>query len=367
MEAPLQAFTESGLASSRSRSSGGSSKYRGGKSKSSNVSDRLNTPGASSLPPRKKRKGGKSSTNVSFDEASRHEYLTGFRKRKQERIEKARANALKRAKEEAKAARKEAKEAKKKKAKENVKLERLALGLGSEEEEEENDEEDEGEVERERPIEVSTYETPDHQTSVTVSEWDPTADPAEEELRLARASQAASTPLAPATLSVSKLRTVDELPASSRRLAKKSQSLLKKQEAARSRSGSARRGNGKKGCLTAQEAAAASISALVDESPHQNAEETTFTDPILGGGGSKPFLAGKHRAQQSYSTAADRKAQNEKLKERRKRHMEERKEKEKRILQNGGRAAIALRKRGTGKMGKGGKGKDLRKKKTPRD
>ena len=58
-------------------------------------------------PPVKKRKTEHTIEEINFDNDARHEYLTGFRKRKQQRIKRAQEEAEKRAKEERRELRKQ--------------------------------------------------------------------------------------------------------------------------------------------------------------------------------------------------------------------------------------------------------------------
>lgn len=120
-------------------------------------------------------------STLDFDEASRHEFLTGFRKRKAARVELARKKREEFKKEERRRARSEAREAKKQRAQENVEAERKAHAAdedgdgvgedGSGEEDGENSESGEDAVQ----LQFNDENQDDYQTTVTITEWDPDA------------------------------------------------------------------------------------------------------------------------------------------------------------------------------------------------
>lgn len=154
---------------------------------------------------------GKKEAEIKFDEDARRDFLTGFRKRKQARIEKGRDKAKQREKDERKLMRTQAREERKKQAAENVKAERIAYGaVASDDEEGEGDEEEEEDEEEQRQ---SAYNSELHHTTVTIEEFDPNAD-----------LDAPTKPIAPVVKKKAKQeRSVEALPPSSRRAAKKKQ------------------------------------------------------------------------------------------------------------------------------------------------
>lgn len=148
---------------------------------------------------------------VVFDEKARHEFLTGFRKRKQARIETGRKKAEERGREERRKARAATRKARKDQAEENVRMEKIAYG--ELEDEEADDGADGGEGRRD--LSPSAYETEEHHTTVTVQEWDPSMD---DEVEEAKARQETA----------DKLKRIQAaLPPSSRRIAKKLKSADK--------------------------------------------------------------------------------------------------------------------------------------------
>ncbi|KDN52695.1 hypothetical protein K437DRAFT_253890 [Tilletiaria anomala UBC 951] len=168
MDAPLQAYTESSQRNGRTGPSAHKSKGKGkGKGKASS---------ARPAGPIKYSRSARRVNTVTFDDAARAEYLSGFHKRKVQRKEKARKYLEEQKKIELKENRREAREARKEQAKENVKAERALFGdayeggLGEEE-----DGKGGNEVTPEGPEEE--YDSDQHFTSVVVQDWDPDADP----------------------------------------------------------------------------------------------------------------------------------------------------------------------------------------------
>lgn len=214
--APLAAYTVSGQAAASGSSSSSSKRKGKGKERAKHGST-----SSYQARPRKFRSKG----TLDFDEASRAEYLTGFRKRKAARIEHARKKREEEEKEERKRLRKEGREAKKEKARENVEAERKAYAEDSEDEEDEGEDEDEngqetdaGESRRATSRQEQTYDDDgeegldpnEYQTTVTIAEWDPDA-PEEYEPR----------PVAKAAPKSKKRDLTEALPPSSKRQQKK--------------------------------------------------------------------------------------------------------------------------------------------------
>ncbi|SPO30186.1 uncharacterized protein UTRI_06025 [Ustilago trichophora] len=121
---------------------------------------------------------------VLFDEKARAEYLTGFRKRKQERKQAGREYLAKKAKEEQLAARKELRDARKEKAAENVREQRKAFGLEAEGESDldgANASDDDQEIDLDHvaeedavpQIQEEEYDSDEHHTHVVVESFDP--------------------------------------------------------------------------------------------------------------------------------------------------------------------------------------------------
>ncbi|KAH8174220.1 hypothetical protein LIA77_05639 [Sarocladium implicatum] len=98
-------------------------------------------------PPNKKRKTTSAVEEVNFDFDARHEYLTGFHKRKQQRIKNAQEEAAKREKQEKLETRRQAREDRKREVEEHVQtVNRMLRESGAiPDEPEGSDEEDEGE------------------------------------------------------------------------------------------------------------------------------------------------------------------------------------------------------------------------------
>lgn len=144
---------------------------------------------------------------ILFDEENRREFLTGFRKRKQARIETGRKKALEREKEERRRSRAETRKARQEQAAENVRMEKIAYGNGDDDDDDQDDQEQSENDQREKT--PSAYETEEHHTTVTVQEWNPEEEE-EDAGRLAKEKAAAR---------MKKLQ--DSLPPSSRRAAKK--------------------------------------------------------------------------------------------------------------------------------------------------
>ncbi|KAL2114097.1 hypothetical protein VUR80DRAFT_778 [Thermomyces stellatus] len=71
-------------------------------------------------PPIKKRKTEHAIEEISFDNNARHEFLTGFRKRKQQRIKRAQEEAARRAKEERRELRKQVREQRQREVEEHI-------------------------------------------------------------------------------------------------------------------------------------------------------------------------------------------------------------------------------------------------------
>ncbi|MCO5583295.1 hypothetical protein L7F22_037205 [Adiantum nelumboides] len=159
------------------------------------------------LPPNRRKRA---TEPVLFDEDARREFLTGFRKRKQARIETVKKKALEREKEERRQSRAETRKARLEQAAENVRMEKIAYGNGEDEDEDEDEEVEEDQREQS----PSAYETEEHHTTVTVQEWNPEEE--EDAERLVKEKAAAK---------IKKLQ--DSLPPSSRRAAKKLKSATK--------------------------------------------------------------------------------------------------------------------------------------------
>jgi len=104
MEAPLQAYTQSGQASRAAKDAkGGSSRDA---RRALRAKPKTKSKSAASLHAQRFRRS-KDAPVIAFDDDNRRDFLTGFRKRKNERIAKTKAKYAERAKEELKAARKE--------------------------------------------------------------------------------------------------------------------------------------------------------------------------------------------------------------------------------------------------------------------
>ncbi|PWY99271.1 hypothetical protein BCV70DRAFT_115457 [Testicularia cyperi] len=125
-----------------------------------------------------KGKGKGKAPEIVFDEKARAEYLTGFRKRKQERKEAGREYAAKKAKEELLANRREMRKARREQAAENVRNERRAFGLEAEgesdlennlDESDDNDDDDEDTA----AAQQEEYDDDEHHTQVVVESFDP--------------------------------------------------------------------------------------------------------------------------------------------------------------------------------------------------
>lgn len=181
-----------------------------------------------------KGKGKGKGPELTFDEKARAEYLTGFRKRKQERKQAGREYLAKKAKEEQLAARKELREARKEKAVENVREQRKAFGLeaegesdldvaGNSDDEDENIDDDEDVVPQ---IQEEEYDSDEHHTHVVVESFDPEQE-AFEKATAVTASSSARKPKANGTSSAAApspssaaTTSVEALPPSSRRVNK---------------------------------------------------------------------------------------------------------------------------------------------------
>ncbi|PWN20723.1 hypothetical protein BCV69DRAFT_282945 [Microstroma glucosiphilum] len=223
----LAAYTESAL---RSASSSSKDKGKGkgrGKDRNGRSSDRR--PSSKST----YKKGAKS--KLEFDEKARQEYLTGFHKRKLQRIEIAQKKREEEAKEERKRNRRETQEARKERAAENVAAERRAYGGDEGEDEDEEDGEEDGEEGKNEGGDAGdvpvSYETPEHQTTVVISEWDPNAPEDEQPASLPSASKKPSRAGRNPKPRVSDFLT-EALPPSSKRMEKKIKSSSSKSSSA---------------------------------------------------------------------------------------------------------------------------------------
>ncbi|ETS65130.1 hypothetical protein PaG_00188 [Moesziomyces aphidis] len=127
---------------------------------------------------RGKGKGKGKGPELTFDEKARAEYLTGFRKRKQERKQAGREYLAKKAKEEQLVARKELRQARKEKAAENVREARKAYGLEAEGEsdldaDDASDDEQPDQADAVPQIQEEEYDSDQHHTHVVVESFDP--------------------------------------------------------------------------------------------------------------------------------------------------------------------------------------------------
>ncbi|KAJ9475619.1 Ribosomal RNA-processing protein 17 [Pseudozyma hubeiensis] len=137
--------------------------------------------------------GGKGPELV-FDDKARAEYLTGFRKRKQERKQAGRDYLAKKAKEEQLVARKELRDARKEKAAENVREQRKAFGLEAEGESDLDaavDSDDDQQLDGEDAvpqIQGEEYDSDEHHTHVVVESFDPEQEAFEKATAVASSS-----------------------------------------------------------------------------------------------------------------------------------------------------------------------------------
>ncbi|CBQ69851.1 conserved hypothetical protein [Sporisorium reilianum SRZ2] len=181
-----------------------------------------------------KGKGKGKGPELVFDDKARAEYLTGFRKRKQERKQAGRDYLAKKAKEEQLAARKELRNARKEKAAENVREQRKAFGLDAEGESDldaaaaagsDGDEVDEDAVPQ---VLEQEYDSDQHHTHVVVESFDPEQEAFEKATAITTSTRTRTTPKASngasasasAAAASSALSSVEALPPSSRRVNK---------------------------------------------------------------------------------------------------------------------------------------------------
>ncbi|GAC97795.1 hypothetical protein PHSY_005382 [Pseudozyma hubeiensis SY62] len=159
-----------------------------------------------------------------FDDKARAEYLTGFRKRKQERKQAGRDYLAKKAKEEQLVARKELRDARKEKAAENVREQRKAFGLEAEGESDLDaaaDSDDDQQLDGEDAvpqIQEEEYDSDEHHTHVVVESFDPEQEAFEK--ATAVASSSAPRKPKPNGASPTAPSSVEALPPSSRRVNK---------------------------------------------------------------------------------------------------------------------------------------------------
>jgi hypothetical protein len=170
---------------------------------------------------RGKGKGKGKGPELTFDEKARAEYLTGFRKRKQERKQAGREYLAKKAKEEQLVARKELRQARKEKAAENVREARKAYGLEAEGEsdldaDDASDDEQPDQADAVPQIQEEEYDSDQHHTHVVVESFDP------EQEAFAKAIENAPTTRIPKAngASTNAQSSVEALPPSSRRVNK---------------------------------------------------------------------------------------------------------------------------------------------------
>ena len=184
MEGGLQAYTESAIRKDgdpalKLKAKGkGKGKDKGGRGGRDNGRDGRNS--AKGKYSSSNLRGGRAArqpAKLEFDEAARTEFLTGFRKRKNARKEKARLFLEEQKKAEVKANKKDAVEARKERARENVIAERTLFGdkyeggmLLDSEQPAANQGTDEAEAEEEE------YDSDQHFTTVVVQDWNPDQD-----------------------------------------------------------------------------------------------------------------------------------------------------------------------------------------------
>lgn len=245
---------------------------------------------------------------VLFDDKARHEYLTGFRKRKQARIENSKQKAKERENEERRKARAEARKARKEQAAENVRMEKVAYGG----DEDDSDEEENGG--NQRPASPSAFDTEEHHTTVTVEAWDPSA-----EQEVPRQKPDARNPM---------LKEKYQLPPSSRRAAKKAKSEEKAAASNKSK----------------RPADSLQLSRLMDaEEASLVVAEPTDWAKMTSGTGNKPNETGK-KGKFYYESKVERAKAKAKIREDKAKFAEKQKEKRKfqNILRRGGSKAKAL-------------------------
>lgn len=203
----LLAYTTSGQAAARAKKGASDRRSKDGKKRRGGT--------GAPLPPMRR---GKKEAEIKFDEDARRDFLTGFRKRKQARIEKGREKAKQREKEERKVMRTQAREERKKQAAENVKAERIAYGAAeASDEDEEEDIGDGSEVDGEDDEErQAAYNTESHHTTVTIEEFDPNAD-------FDALPVKAKAPAVARKAKAKPVQSVEALPPSSRRASKRKQ------------------------------------------------------------------------------------------------------------------------------------------------
>ncbi|WFD20948.1 hypothetical protein MCAP1_003203 [Malassezia caprae] len=221
---------------------------------------------------------------LSFDEDARRDFLTGFSKRKQQRKQAAHDFVQKKIREEIRSSRQAAAEARRRQAEENLRAERRAFGLDDEEEEEEMP-----------TYEETDFETDERRAHVTV-----------QELNL---DDLGAPPV-----------TVESLPPSSRRAAKKQDAPPPQAKASRAQ---------------AKGVPSGSLTAILEPEVAQAAQgETMFDVP------DEPESSGKPKKQYYLSKA-------EREKERRKQREWNHTQAEKRRAEKGKVASAAKKKRAT--------------------
>lgn len=121
--------------------------------------------------PMRRRPAGKK-TSIEFDDAARQEYLTGFSKRKQARKQAAHDFVQRKIREEIRETRRAAREARKEQAAENVAAER-AYYAGGDDDDEDEEEEEAGEVADVAPLSAAhEFEGDDRRAHVSVQSFD---------------------------------------------------------------------------------------------------------------------------------------------------------------------------------------------------
>lgn len=270
---------------------------------------------------------------LEFDEKARHEYLTGFRKRKAARVEFAQKKRAELEKEERRVSRKEGREAKREQAKENVRREKEAYGAasGSEEDDDQEDEDEEQE-------EATEYDAPEHHTTVVVEEWDPDQDDDADQ----RSGSTSS------SKKVSKTEQ-EALPPSSKRMEKRAKSekaakSLQQQQQSRRKSTPALSSSNDITSILSTPSIDASTLPEIQHAPRDHT-------------GLSHLMSDKerHEAQKSkQGFVYEKKSKFEKQKERIKRHQQNEKFKEERKNKNIMRRAVGGKLKGVGRPGRGG-------------
>ncbi|EST08256.2 Nucleolar protein 12 [Kalmanozyma brasiliensis GHG001] len=171
-----------------------------------------------------KGKGKGKGAELVFDDKARAEYLTGFRKRKQERKQAGRDYLAKKAKEEQLVARKELRDARKEKAAENVREQRKAFGLEAEGESDLDGAagSDDGELEDDAApqIQEEEYDSDEHHTHVVVEAFDPEQEAFDKAVASTSTASPARKPKVNGASSTAASPGVETLPPSSRRVNK---------------------------------------------------------------------------------------------------------------------------------------------------